>query len=409
MKRIILCLFEILFLFDLCQGFGIVSNGIDRDTLSMPFLVLDSLGNPVDLAAGDSAYLVVFYPGGGLAYRDSMAYNDDRIKSYEWEDFDGAKSYVLTEKVSVLDGDAPSNGVYAYVITVDDNTGADLMTSTRGFFQVVNTPLEYSLDSAAFARKAVDSINLVFDSLAKIIDSLEHLSEAVDSSTLAGCIWNTPQSNHTQSGTFGKYLDAEISGISVGGGAYSIEIMVLDTALDQPIPGVGLNVRNLPQTALIAVGQSDNSGSAGFSLNPDTFMVAAFAPGYIFHPYDTIVVTGPGLDTLFGYRFDPGEPTDPGMCRLYGFVYNISGNPESDAAITARLPAGVTRAGAALISPLMVETTSDGNGYFYLDLIPNTELTPDTTRYEITVARPDGIILRERVVVPDQSSWLFTW
>jgi len=529
----ILYLMAILMVATAASGFGLVTNGPGRDTTSIPFVVLDSMGNAVNLAAGDSVYLVVFYPGGNLAYKDSMGYDDSRITGCSWENFNGGRAYVFSERVAILDGDSPVNGVYSYIIMIDDNTSADLLSSWRGTFQVVNATLESSLDSAAFARRAIDSLNMVLDSLGKIIDSLEsqagwvgnvrysagdstfrlrrfvltgnngdsasflvsnqggdavrftaaggsgdglHLSgdgagyglraggttaghdiygdlagtvdsvkgittagmealleydtslisagigamlkdtsayqgagAAVDSLKIARWVWNSPQNNHTAGGTFGRYLDAEISGIGGGSGLYSYCLTVIDSTIDQVVPGVQVAVRNLEQSALIASGVTDERGRVLFNLDADTMLVAAFAAGYIFPVIDSLVIEGSFTDTIFGRGFDPGSPGDPELCRVYGFLSDISGRAESGAVVAARLPDGVSKTAGRIISPFKVENETDDSGYFYLDLIPTCRLEPDTVSYEITINRPDGTILRERIMVPDQTDWLLVW
>ena len=460
-------------------GYAVVTNGTGRDTLSIPFAVLDSAGNPVDLVSGDSVYLAVFYPGGGVAYKDSMAHDNSRIKNCGWEDFNGGKFYVFTERVAVLDGTAPVDGVYSYILTADDNTGADLITMSSGFFQVVNAPLEYSLDSAARACLTLDSINAVLDSLGKIIDSLESQSQWVMRPTVAGRSLdvssggqaavdldnvngtldaaeigtaainvnkiddNTLTATKFQNTFYTALIDsmsaredafprvqvADMEAaaadtvanrvledslsyrgqIGTGGGQYACEIILIDSTIGQVIPGVNIAVRNLDQSALVALGRSGIDGRAGFNLDAGCFLVVCFSPGYIFDSHDTLNVPEQGTDTLYGYQFDPGEPLIPSFCRLYGFIYDISGEPEIGAEITAWLPAGVSRVSSGMISPFKVETSSNENGYFYLDLIPNSKMIPDTCRYEITVSRTDGTILRERVTVPDQPAWLMTW
>ncbi|MEW5923766.1 MAG: hypothetical protein AB1746_07250 [Candidatus Zixiibacteriota bacterium] len=477
-KTIILIIFFML-LMHTTWGYGIVNNGIYRDTLAIPFTLLDSIGNPVDLMPGDSVYLAVFYPGGAVSYRDSMSYDDSRIKSYDWEDFSGGKSYVFVEQIATLDGADPVSGVYSYILMADDNSNADLTTPTSGFFQIVNSPLESCLDSAAWARRAVDSINNVMDSLSKIIDSLESQSQwilrpvtagrklllstgghtAVDFDNVTGTLdageigveaidankihdgaltaskfqgtffTNLIDSMSLRSDSYPNVTVVDIEGSAADtianrvledslsyrspmgfeSGLYSFDVVIADSINNQAIPGVNIVIRNLEQSALIALGKSGNDGHAGFNLDADSFLVICYSPGYIFDDFDTVVIVGSGSDTVYGYHFDPGEPSIPSLCRLYGFVYGISGTAEVGAEITAWLPAGVTRAGAGMISPFRVETTSDSIGYFYLDLIPNSLLKPDTTRYEITVSRTDGTIFRERIVVPNQPSWLMTW
>jgi len=230
-----------------------------------------------------------------------------------------------------------------------------------------------------------------------------------DSTSIARWVWNTPQVNHTVAGTFGRYLDTEVSGVSSGSGLYSYTIRAYDTILGQVVSGVRLAVRNVSQTSLIAVGATDSQGEAGFNLDADSFVVVAVAPGYVFSPYDTTIVLGTGVDTVFGSRFDPGAPASPGLCRVYGYVADVRSEPESSAAVSAYLPKGVTRSGDLLVSPFSVSTQTDSLGYFYLDLIPSDSLVGDDTSYEITISRHDGTIMRKRFKVPAQTSWQLVW
>jgi len=563
------------------RGSVLVTNSAARDTLSIPFMVLDSTGNAVDLSSGDSVYLVVFYPGGGIAFKDSVAHDDGSISGYDWEDFTGGRSYVFTERVSVLDGTAPVNGVYTYILTVDDNSSADLLSTYMGTFQVINAPVESSLDSASFARVAVDSLHLVIDSLLAVLDSLQsqadwvgnirftstdsilrlrglHLRGTVsgdtalaalgygtgpgatirsgydggygvrvtgygsypgmlvecdavvgtgrgleiksggsggdgvyilshqgdgiriytlsgrdfnacfdssnyldstfhaglftdsyfdssqgaasglsvgdiwtygtreitggwvdsnraeqggsgDSVSIARWVWNTPQGNHTGAGSFGRYLDTEISTVGSGGGLYSRTVVAIDSLSGQPIPGVRMSVRPPDQSTLLAYDVGDERGRCCFHLDADTVVLIPFVPGYSFAGSETLLVDGAGTDTVYGVAFHPGESENPVLCRVYGFLYDITGRPEVDAIVAARLPVGVFRYSSAIITPLERTTISDSLGYFALDLVPTPCLTPDTTQYEITITLANGTVFRESVIVPDQNYWQLTW
>ncbi|MCK4373661.1 MAG: hypothetical protein KAW61_10955, partial [candidate division Zixibacteria bacterium] len=256
------------------------------------------------------------------------------------------------------------------------------------------------------------------DQLALIGDSVDVRGGAVDSNRTelggdsamtAAWVWNTPQSNHTSSGSFGKYLDTEVSGIASGSGAYSYTIQTYDTSVGQAIPYAQIGVRNIDQSALIAVGKADVMGRATMNLDADSFVVVATASGYVFGSYDTVVVSGAGVDTIFCDQFDPGAPFFPTLCRVYGHLFSADGQPEEDAAISAWLPSGVARFGVVVISPSPVKTTSDSTGYFYLDLVPSDSLIPSDTEYEFSISRRDGTILRQRLTVPDSTSWRLTW
>ena len=582
MKRLlILAFFVMLISAGICRGSAIVTNSATRDTLSIPFMALDSVGNAVDLSAGDSVYVVVFYPGGGIAFKDSLAYDDGSITSCDWEDFTGGSSYVYTERVAVLDGSNPVNGVYTYILTVDDNSSADLLTTYTGTFQVVNASLESSLDSASFARVAVDSLHLVIDSLLAVLDSLQsqadwvgnvrftstdstlrlrglhlrgtasgdtalvalgcgtgpgveirsgydggfgahitgygnapgmrvecdavmgtgqgmeilsggyggdglyvlsHKADGIniysaegrdfnvrfdsanyvdstfharlftssyfdssqgeasglsvgdiwsygdreitggwidsnraeaggggDSASIARWVWNTPQENHIGAGSFGRYLDTEISAVGTGNGMYARTVIAYDSISAQPIPGVRMSVRPPDQSTLLAHGVADVQGRCCFHLDADTVVLIAFAPGYTFAGLDTMTVADAGTDTVYGTVFNPGEPAIPVLCRVFGFLYDITGQPEVDAVVAARLPVGVSRYTSAIITPLERSTKTDSNGAFTLDLLPSSVLVPDTTQYEITITLANGTVLRERVTVPNQNYWLLTW
>ena len=241
-----------------------------------------------------------------------------------------------------------------------------------------------------------------------VIDS-SRVSLTLDSAGLANAVWNAPQENHLLAGTFGRYLDGQISAIGSGGGIYARRFITFDSAIGQVIPGANLVLRNIEQTALVAAGNCNTVGEKWFNLDPGSYLAAALSAGYIFDSPDTVNVDGPGTDTLYGYQFDPGTADLPGLCRVYGFLYDLAGNPEYEASVTARITAGVSRSGSGIVSPFEIETMTDTTGYFYFDLIPNSLLIPDTTRYEITITLGDGTVLRERVTVPDQPDWLLTW
>lgn len=160
---------------------GIVDRTATRDTLAIPFCLLDSIGSPTTLASGDSVYVNVFAPGGVEVFDDSMAYNDASIKSSDWEDYAGVQ-YMYMEQVSVLDGASTADGVFTVHVTVQDLTSAALTTTIMHTFQIVNSTLESSLDSAGLAAVAAAK---ALDSLADILDSLETQSTWIQDSLYA--------------------------------------------------------------------------------------------------------------------------------------------------------------------------------------------------------------------------------
>ena len=304
-----------------------------------------------------------------------------------------------------IDFDSSNGDISAAQIETDAITAAKIAANSitavqiDGTFreEIWNTPFS---DAATAAGSMWDSLNN---------SSYVQGSSGLDSSSLAGWVWNTPQSNHTIAGTFGKYLDAEISSIGSGSGAFSYQLVTYDSTTSQVIPGTNLTVRNINQSALIATGKSDLLGFETFNLDADSFIVVATSPGYIYQTFDTLIVTGAGIDTVFGDQFDPGSPSAPALCRVYGYLYSVSAVPEKDAKVSAYLPGGAAQSGNLIISPFMVTTTSDSSGYFYLDLIRSDSLVPAATQYDLIIERSDGTIVHKRITVPDSTSWRLDW
>lgn len=363
-----------------------------EDSLSFVFYSLDSLGNPI---TADSVYILVVGPNGAVAYKDSVVASDNRISSTTIR---GKQFYSFADQVSDIDG---TGEVGKYTITLlAKNNSDNLLTPNTYWFQIISEELSDQIaqigDSILVKGGAVDS-------------NRTEMGGSGDSTSIARWVWNTPQTNHTANSTFGKYLDTEVSGISGGSGAYSFTVVTFDSSIGQAVPKTGLAVRNVSQTSLIAVGQTDNEGEASFNLDADSFVVIATAAGYLFKAYDTVLVIGTGVDTVYGYQFDPGAPSSPYLCRVYGFLYDIKGESEVGASVAAHLPSGVAQFADGIVSPFSVSTTSDSSGYFFLDLIPSDSLIPTGVKYEFTISRTDGTILRQRLAVPDSTQWRLTW
>ncbi|MDD4052780.1 MAG: carboxypeptidase-like regulatory domain-containing protein [candidate division Zixibacteria bacterium] len=234
-----------------------------------------------------------------------------------------------------------------------------------------------------------------------------------DSLGLGGvaALWNEPQAGHMLAGSFGWYLDAPVSGVSspAGNRSYPVTIVAIDLGDGDVIPGSELTIRNLELTALLALGHTDVGGKADFNLDTGRYIVSTTAPGYLFSAFDTISVTGGGGDTIRGHHFDPGTPSAPGLCRVYGFVYDVGGEPVEGVTVEAQLTGGGARHEGVIISPYRVTASSDSTGYFSLDLIPSSSLVPGDTKYLISATYLAGTILKKKIHVPEITSWQMSW
>ncbi len=361
-----------------------------EDSIGVVFYSLDSLGNPT---IADSLFVAVSGPRGSVVYSNSMAVSDSRVTTTT---VGSGRFYLFADQVSNLDGPGVM-GSYSLGL-VARNTSLSLLTPAQIDFQIVSRELSEQLqkieDSVLVKGGAIDT---------------NYTERGADSSNAAHWVWNTPQSGHTTAGTFGKFLDDEISGIGSGSGLYSYTIQLFDSSSSQVVPGARTVVRNLSQTALIAVGTSDSYGTISFNLDAGSFVVVAASPGYIFEAYDTLVVGGAGVDTVLCAGFDPGTPTFPSLCRIWGYLYNANGLAEDNVSVSARIPSGVTTFANGIVTPTEVSTVTDSYGYFSLDVVPSAGLGDDGAEYEITISRQDGTILRQRLDVPDSASWQLRW
>ncbi len=448
------------------------SGSAGSDSLTMNFFILDSLGSLTDIDTADSIGIITFYPEGAVAYSTTVLGNNSNIVSqaqtnigtcYSYgvavADIDGASpsngvySWLLSVKDISLGLTTVHSGTFQLYIGADYNTrldNLDTLISSRSTFDpsADSVNAKANVLSVSNDSKAADSLEALVDGESNF--QLE-LKQLFISNPEGSAIYASSQSSSghgmylesTQGGNglyaistgTGNGIKAEAGGAgsgndidaseltdiqdsvniildslnSNGAGIYAYKITVIDSASNVPVPAVSAYMRNLDQTVLIATGRSNINGELLFNLDPGNYLLAANASGYIFNAFDTIVVTGAGEDLLFGYTFDPGQPSQPNLCRAYAYIYDINGNPEPHATITASLPGGVARSGELIVSPFKVSTVSDSLGYFYLDLIPSDSLSPSGQLYEITIAKKDGIVMRQRITIPQTTSWQISW
>jgi hypothetical protein len=393
MRRIVMPMLVTFVLFGRLAAEGIVHNSgsSGEDSLSVLVLSLDSLGCP---ASADSFFVLVLKSHvNGAVFRDS---GTSAMTGLDTITIAGQRYYYYHRAVADIDG-AGFPGVYSGAITAKNNAGA-LLTPNRFSFQIIERELSHAFDSAGIAAinsaRALDSLKKILDSVTLARQDLYQIAAAAADSVLADSL----HYQGTCSGSSGA-----------GSGAYSVSLMAYDSANHQTIGSVNIAVRNLLQSALIASALTDNDGFALFNLDATSYLAIADAPGFVFTAFDTVNISGAGSDTLFGYRFDPGAPSSPSLCRVYGYIYDINGLPEAGAAVRALIPSGTVRSGEIVVAPNAVSTVTDSLGYFALDLIPSDSLDPSHTKYEFTISLADGTILRQRVRVPSNSSWRLDW
>ena len=117
-----------------------------------------------------------------------------------------------------------------------------LLTPSFYSFQIISTELSDQLaqigDSVFAKGGAVDS---------------NRTEVGGDSSMTARWVWNTPQLNHTGSGTFGSYLDAKISSLGIGSGTFAVTLVAFDSVANVPIARAAMSIRTIDQLSLVAL------------------------------------------------------------------------------------------------------------------------------------------------------------
>jgi hypothetical protein len=201
----------------------------------------------------------------------------------------------------------------------------------------------------------------------------------------------------------------DIAAVSTQGGGTEPETLFVFASDTTALEGVSVTVRNMAQTATKVPGKrTDSSGRVILELDPDSFVVALYANNYTQGDLDTIAVnSGGGTDTLWINMFDPGNPADPDLCRVYGWVYDITGDPLEGVSVTAEIPPEYhpVKYSDIIITPFRKSVETDSLGYWQIDLFPNSLLSAPDSKYLFAVEYPSGVIFRSTVEVPDSVSW----
>ena len=247
---------------------------------------------------------------------------------------------------------------------------------------------------------SVDSVRKVY-----IVDSLDQpVTAEVDTSQIktmnennlwgASHIWNY----QTRTLTSG-----------VGAGANSVVIRCKQSSDSSNIALAQIQVTDSLENSTIGLLTSDSQGRGFFALDNGTYCVRMYKPGWQFTIPETLQVSGDEDTTYYGDLFDPGSPPGASLCRVYGWIYDINNQPVVGAKIEASIKTVPLRYLSIIISPYYKTTTTDDEGYWYLDLYPNSAISPSDTKYIFFIYSPSGTILRIETTVPDQASWELQW
>jgi hypothetical protein len=152
---------------------------------------------------------------------------------------------------------------------------------------------------------------------------------------------------------------------------------------------------------------TDISGRRQIELDPASYVIIITANNYV-QIIDTItVVTGGGLARFYMTQFDPGAPISPGLCRVYGWVYDIGAGSISGLEITAEIPPKYQpiKYNNVVITPYIKSVITDSTGYWQIDILPNSDLSRNDSKYLFTIKYNSGVAYRVEAIVPRAASW----
>lgn len=285
-------------------------------------------------------------------------------------------------------------------IWIHDTTGED--SGWAGFFKGrldANISSRFAPGDSGITARATWDNDLISQINRRIryVDSLgEDVagSEGANPDTVANHVWIW----HTRTLTSG-----------VGSGSNQVTIYTLQSSDSIPVSAVQVQMLNQNQSATEGLLTSNALGQSIFALNDGIYKVRMFKPGWQFTVPESVTVSGNTADTFYAEIFDPGTPPSPELCRVYGWVQDLKGQPLAGATIEAKISNAPLRYQSVLISPYYKTTNTDSDGYWYLDLYPNSRLSPPSTQYDFTIYIPYGTILKLKTIVPEQASWELVW
>ena len=138
------------------------------------------------------------------------------------------------------------------------------------------TLADNAITAAKIATGAVDADALAADAVAELADG----------------IWDEAQSGHVAAGTFGKYLDAQVSSRqTLGAGAITFTYTLTDSATGNPIADADVwATTDAAGTNVVARGTTNSSGQIAFYLDAGTIYIWRAKDGWAFANPDSETV-----------------------------------------------------------------------------------------------------------------------
>lgn len=294
----------------------------------------------------------------------------------------GKKDEVLIDDFEVFVGNSPVTGLSSFTFELWDPTGTDV----SGTIVPSVTELGGGSYRVSFTPDAVGDWLLV--------------------------VYNSPyfSAGKRQNYQVFAQLFDDISVENLGPGNRVVEILVQDADTLAPIPGAWIDIWNSGLTAKVAWGATKADGTQTFMLYDGSYKVYVAQIGqYVFSglPYTLAVSSNPPPPdiqvTYQGTAFDPGSPSSPDLCVVYGWEWDAQTGVH-DVPVTAKI---VGDDNFLTVNPhinateITVNPDPGNQGYWSMSLLRSGSFAsgPRTVLYEFTI----GDFVRT-VEIPDVDS-----
>ncbi len=185
-----------------------------------------------------------------------------------------------------------------------------------------------------------------------------------------------------------------------GTGNRVITIHAQDTGTN-PLQDVLVRIGDASQT-------TDVSGDAVFALDDGSYDVILRKQLVSFTVPESLTVSGDGTHSYTGTIITPSAPTQPDTCVVFGYVIDDGGTPVEGANILINETKDSTFSNIQKLVKNK-QTTSDANGFWELEVIRSSELTPVDSPYEAIISYGDGAFrFVTSITVPDADSVEFS-
>lgn len=184
-----------------------------------------------------------------------------------------------------------------------------------------------------------------------------------------------------------EILDLVLASSGGSDGQYSITINV--QASSAAVQGASVAIYDSANTLRVAGPLSTNSlGKAFFNLDADSYKVRVSAGA----AYETLAVQTltVSADDAVTYTLTPiaiDPPASADLCRVYGFAYDLNGDPVAGRVLTFELvSAKAVSSNGVVLDMTPTTATTDADGYFEVDLIKDSALEPedgDTAKWRV--------------------------